>query len=73
MLFIQPQIFSSSETIFQNGNEIGELEYMEPEKTFQVTSITGIKTYANTRETAIKYLVQMYSKLKKQKEQPKLF
>jgi len=73
MLFIQTQIFSTSETIFQDGNEIGELEYMEPENTYQVTSITGIRTYANTRETALKYLTQMYSKLKKQKQHPKLF
>jgi len=73
MLFIQTQIFSTSETIFQDGNEIGELEYMEPENMYQVTSITGIRTYANTRETALKYLIQMYSKLKKQKQQPKLF
>lgn len=72
MLFIQPQFFSSSETIIKDGTEIGQIEYMEPEKLYQVTSITGIRTYSNTRETAIRYLIQMYSKVKT-KQHPKLF
>ena len=73
MLLIQPQLYSTSETIYKDGIEIGELEYIEAQNNYKVTSITGLCTYAGTHETGIRYLVAIHSKRKTETNHPKLF
>lgn len=67
--YTTPHLFTPAETIYFNGQEIGEIEPEGDE--WKATSITGLQAIAGSRQTALKYLTDIFSRTKQ--TQAKLF